>query len=239
MVDDRPASEPEASRGAGDLHLPAWRRKTDGEARLYVASTVLLAIALQLVLPAKLGIRPKYLIPGLEIAVLAALVIANPGRLTRRSGALRGLGLLLLGLVILANVVSAALLIDDLLHSRGPAGDPLQLLTSAGNIYLTNVIAFGLLYWEFDRGGPVARTYADKQHPDFLFPQMSSPELALPHWEPTILDYLYLSLTNATAFSPTDTMPLSRSAKVTMGLQSIVSLMTIGLAIARVTNILK
>lgn len=84
-----------------------------------------------------------------------------------------------------------------------------------------------------------SRAYADKQHPDFLFPQMSSPELAPSHWEPTILDYLYLSLTNATAFSPTDTMPMSRSAKVAMGLQSIVSLMTIGLAIARVTNILK
>ncbi len=239
MADDQPAPASDASRGVGDVQLPAWRRKTDGEPRVYVALTVLLAIALQLVLPARLGIRPKYLIPGLETAVLAALVIANPGRFTRRSAALRGLGLLLLGLVILANVVSAALLIDDLLHSRGPAGDPLRLLTSAGDIYLTNVIAFGLLYWEFDRGGPVARAHADKQHPDFLFPQMSSPELAPPHWEPTILDYLYLSLTNATAFSPTDTMPMSRSAKVAMGLQSIVSLMTVGLAIARVTNILK
>lgn len=239
MADDQPTPEAEATRDDNQLHLPAWRRKTDGEPRLYVALTVLVAIALQLVLPAKLGIRPKYLIPGLETAVLVALMITNPGRFTRRSGALRGLGLLLLGLVILANVVSAALLIDDLLHSRGPAGDPIQLLTSAGDIYLTNIIAFGLLYWEFDRGGPVARTHADEQHPDFLFPQMSSPDLAPTHWEPTILDYVYLSLTNATAFSPTDTMPMSRSAKVSMGLQSIVSLMTIGLAIARVTNILK
>ena len=239
MAGDQPPYETGASHGESDLDLPAWRRKTDGEPRIYVALTILVAIALQQLLPARLGIRPKYLMPGLEAAVLAALMITNPGRFTRRSAALRGLGLLLLGLVILANVVSAALLIDDLLHSRGPTGNPIQLLTSAGDIYLTNVIAFGLLYWEFDRGGPVARTHADRPHPDFLFPQMSNPDLAPPHWEPFILDYVYLSLTNATAFSPTDTLPLSKSAKTAMGLQSIVSLVTIGLAIARVTNILK
>jgi len=96
-----------------------------------------------------------------------------------------------------------------------------------------------LLYWELDRRGPVARAHADVAHPDFMFPQMTNPDLARPHWEPQTLDYLYLSLTNATAFSPTDTMPLTRSAKAFMGLQSAVALVTVGLAIARVTNILK
>lgn len=228
-----------SGRQETDHGLPAWQRKTDGEARLPVACVVLLAIALQLVLPAKLGIRPKYLLPGLETAVLIALVIANPRRFTKRSNGLRALGLFLLGLVIVANVASAGLLIDDLLRSRGPAGNPIQLLTSAGDIYLTNILAFGLLYWELDRGGPVARTHGDVQHPDYLFPQMTSPHLAPVHWEPSILDYVYVSLTNATAFSPTDTMPMSARAKATMGLQSLVSLLTVGLAIARVTNILK
>lgn len=239
MIDDVPV--PTTDQGHIDhlLHVPAWRRKTDGEPRIYVTTTVVLAVALQIILPPRLGIRPRYLIPSLEAAVLVALMFSSPKRFTLRSTMLRGLGLLLLALVIVANVVSAVLLIDDLLHSRGPASDPVQLLTSAGDIYLTNIIAFGLLYWELDRGGPVARTYADKQHPDFVFPQMATPDLVPRHWEPTIVDYLYLSLTNATAFSPTDTMPYTRPAKAAMGVQSIVALVTIGLAVARVTNILK
>ena len=221
--------------GAG----PAWRRRTDGERRWPVAVAVLVAIALQLVLPARLGLRPKYLIPGLEAALLVALVVANPGRFTDRNRLLRPGGPALLVLVIAANTVSAGLLINDLLRSRGPVTDATALLTSAGDVYLTNIIAFGLLYWEFDRGGPVARAHADVPHPDFMFPQMTNPDLAPTHWEPQIVDYLYLSLTNATAFSPTDTMPLTRHAKTAMGLQSAIALVTIGLAIARVANILK
>jgi len=219
--------------------VPAWRRKTDGEQRWPAALTVLAAIALQLVLPSRLGLHPKYLLPGLETALLIALVVANPGRFNTRSRLLRAGGLVMIGLVIAANAVSAGLLISDLLHSRGPTTNASSLLTSAGDIYLTNIIAFGLLYWEVDRRGPVARAHADVAHPDFMFPQMTNPDLARPHWEPQILDYLYLSLTNATAFSPTDTMPLTRPAKAFMGLQSAVALVTVGLAIARVTNILK
>ncbi|GAC1444487.1 MAG: hypothetical protein NVS3B26_05960 [Mycobacteriales bacterium] len=237
-MDDDPVATA-AGQPAQPHVLPAWRRKTGGEPRVYVTFAVLIAVVLQLVLPAHLGIRPKYLLPGLEAAVLGILVVANPGRFTRRSGVLRGLGVILLVLIIAANVVSAALLINDLLHSRGPSTNPLQLLKTAGDIYLTNIIAFGLLYWETDRGGPVARAHADEQHPDFLFPQMASPQLAPSHWEPMILDYLYLSLTNATAFSPTDTMPMTRTAKSAMGVQSLVSLIIVGLAVARVTNILK
>ena len=143
-----------------------------------------------------------------------------------------------MALVIVANGVSAELLISDLLHASGPVKSPQSLLGSAGAIYLTNIIAFGLLYWEFDRGGPVARAYADVEHPDFLFPQMINPTVAPAHWEPHIVDYLYLSLTNATAFSPTDTMPLTPKAKIFMSVQSGVALITVGLAIARVANIL-
>src|SRR5919108_506861 len=95
-----------------------------------------------------------------------------------------------------------------------------RLMVNGGSIYLTNIIAFALWYWELDRGGPAARTHGIKYYPDFLFPQMSSPDLAPPDWEPTFVDYLYLSFTNATAFSPTDVMPLRRWAKLTMLLQS-------------------
>lgn len=218
---------------------PAWRRTTLGEQRWPAVVVVLAAIALQLVLPSRLGLHPKYLIPGLATALLIALVVANPGRFNKRSRPLRLGGLALTVLVIGANGVSAALLISDLLISKGPTRDAAALLTSAGDIYLTNIIAFGLLYWEIDRGGPVARAHALVPHPDFMFPQMTNPDLAGPHWEPQIVDYLYLSLTNATAFSPTDTMPLTRFAKALMGAQSAVALVTIGLAIARVANILK
>ena len=218
---------------------PAWRRPSQGEARLPVALTVLAAIALQLVLPSRLGLQPKYLVPGLETALLIALTVANPRRLNKRSRALRLGGVALIALVILTNGFSAGLLIIDLLESRGPATTAGELLSSAGDIYLTNIIAFGLLYWELDRGGPVARAHADIPHPDFMFPQMINPDLAPVHWEPRITDYLYLSLTNATAFSPTDTMPLSPKAKVLMGVQSSIALITVGLAIARVANILK
>ena len=200
---------------------------------------VLAAIALQLVLPSRLGLQPKYLVPGLETALLIALVVANPRRLNKRSRPLRLGGLALIALVILTNGFSAGLLIIDLLQSRGPTTSAGELLSSAGDIYLTNIIAFGLLYWELDRGGPVARAHADIPHPDFMFPQMTNPNMAPAHWEPHITDYLYLSLTNATAFSPTDTMPMTAKAKFLMGVQSSIALMTIGLAIARVVNILK
>ena len=114
-----------------------------------------------------------------------------------------------------------------------------SLLATGAAIWFTNVIAFGLWYWEFDRGGPVARAYARQILPDFLFVQMQNPELAPVEWEPGFLDYFYLSFTNATAFSPTDVMPLSRWAKLTMMTQALVSLVTLALVIARAVNILK
>jgi uncharacterized membrane protein len=112
------------------------------------------------------------------------------------------------------------------------------LLITGAAIWLTNVIVFSLWYWELDRGGPVARAHATRAHPDFLFAQMQNPELAPSDWEPGFADYLYLSFTNATAFSPTDVLPLSRWAKLTMMLQSAVSLATVALVIARAVNIL-
>jgi uncharacterized membrane protein len=105
-------------------------------------------------------------------------------------------------------------------------------------VYFTNLIAFGLWYWELDRGGPAARAHGVKAYPDFLFPQMSTPDLAPAEWEPAFIDYLYVSFTNATAFSPTDVMPLTRWAKLTMALQSAVALVVVAMVIARAVNIL-
>jgi hypothetical protein len=222
-----------------DFCLPAWRRRTRGEKRWPVTITVTVAIVLQLLLPDQLSLHPlpSYLLPALEGALGVGLIIANPVRFERQSVALRWASLVLILLITTANAASAVLLIREILtRSAGSSAGP--LLASGAAIWVTNVIAFGLWYWEFDRGGPVHRAHGTFQYPDLLFPQMTVDELTPPDWEPQFIDYLYLSFTNATAFSPTDVMPMARWAKLTMAVQSAVSLGLGALVIARAVNIL-
>jgi uncharacterized membrane protein len=221
-----------------EVHLPAWLRSTRGEQRLPVTVAVLIAIVLQIELPRRFALQPHLLLPGLEIALAAGLIAANPTRIDRESRLLRAVSVTLIAAISVANTISALRLVYELLH--GTAGDNAAALLSTGAaIWGTNVIVFGLWYWELDRGGPVARAHARKTYPDFLFVQMQAPELAPPEWEPAFVDYLYLSFTNATAFSPTDVMPLSRWAKMMMLVQSGVSLVAMVLVVARAVNILK
>jgi uncharacterized membrane protein len=232
--------EPEiqATRRAGQRIVPAWRRATAGEPRWQASVAIAVAIVLQFVVPDRLSMGPGSLLPAAEAILLAGLLIANPGRIDRQSRHLRSVSLGLIAVMSLANAASAAQLIVGVV--RGTAGhDAGELLLVGGAIWLTNVVVFALWYWELDRGGPVARSMATQQHLDFLFPQMTSPELVAPDWEPQFPDYFYLSFTNATAFSPTDTLPLTRWAKMLMLLQSAVSLSTVALVIARAINILK
>jgi hypothetical protein len=113
------------------------------------------------------------------------------------------------------------------------------LLVTGAVIWLTNVVVFALWYWEFDRGGPVARALNTKQYPDFQFSHMvSPPDQVPPDWEPAFPDYLYLAFTNASAFSPTDVMPMSRWAKLAMTVQSVISIVTVALVVARAVGIL-
>jgi uncharacterized membrane protein len=219
--------------------VPAWRRPTQGEARWQAALAVAIAVALQYPLPGRLVlVHPVWLLPTLQGLLLIALVTANPRRIDTESRAIRLLGLTLAFLLSLANAWSVARLVVDLV--QGTEGNtPGPLLVTGATIWLINVIVFGLWYWEFDRGGPVARARADRMYPDFQFVQMASPDLAPPGWEPTFGDYLYLSFTNATAFSPTDTMPLSRWAKMAMTAQATVSIVTLALVVARAVNILR
>jgi uncharacterized membrane protein len=220
-------------------HVPAWLRPTAAEPAWPIAAAVVVAIILQLVLPRQLSLSPRELLPGLEAGLLFALVTANPKRLRREHRALRAATNAMIGLITLANAASAALLAHRLVSGQAGNDSASDLLLSGGSIYLTNIIAFGLWYWEHDRGGPFARSAARQHHPDFLFPQMAAPDLASHDWEPRFLDYLYLSFTNATAFSPTDTLPMSRWAKALMAAQSAVSLVTVALVVARAVNILK
>jgi uncharacterized membrane protein len=232
----RPAHGHDAGGGRA---APAWRRVTRGEARWQVAIATAVAIALQFPLPGRLVLlRPTWLLPGLQALLFVALVLANPGRVDRQSRVIRLLGLTLAGILSVANAWSAGRLVLGLVHGT-EGNDATSLLVSGGAIWVTNVIVFALWYWEFDRGGPVARANATRLYPDFQFVQMVTPELAPPHWEPAFGDYLYLSFTNATAFSPTDVMPLSRWAKSAMMVQSAVSIVTVALVIARAVNILR
>jgi uncharacterized membrane protein len=218
--------------------LPAWRQVTEGEPRWPVSLAVTAAIAMQMSLPDRVATQPRWLLPALAAVLLVALIVSNPRRITRRSPVLRIGSMVLIGVISLANAWSAARLIAGLIHG-GRWQDAGPLLLAGAAIWLTNIIVFALWYWELDRGGPAARATAPRPYPDFLFPQMQSPELAPDNWVPTFTDYLYVSFTNATAFSPTDVMPLSRWAKLTMLLHSMVSVMTVALVIARAVNILK
>lgn len=218
--------------------IPAWRSVTEGEPRWPVSLGILAAIAMQVALPDHLAPHPRWVLPALEFILLVGLISANPGRIERRSAPLRTASMALIALISMANAWSAGRLIRGLVQGTEHQS-PAHLLTSGTAIWLTNVIVFCLWYWELDRGGPVARALALRPHPDFLFPQMTSPELAPAHWEPAFVDYLYLSFTNATAFSPTDVLPLSAWAKLTMMVQSGVSLATVALVIARAVNILQ
>lgn len=221
----------------GEPSAPAWRRATPGEARWPVSVAMAAAIALQVALPNELSVASRFLLPAVEAAILVVLLAINPRRIDRVSRPLRLLGLALIAVASLANGYSAVVLILGLVNgSQGKTAGP--LLASGGAIYLTNVLVFALWYWELDRGGPASRALALRTNPDFLFPQMATPHIADPDWEPRFADYLYVSFTNATAFSPTDTMPLTRWAKMTMLLQSTIALVTIALVIARVVNIL-
>ena len=234
------AAGPGVPAGAGGPGVaPAWMRPTDGEARWQTALAVAVAVALQYPLPGRLVlVHPVWLLPTLQGLLLIALVMANPKRINIESRAIRFLGLTLAALLSLANAYSVARLVYDLVQGT-EGSNPGQLLVTGGTIWLVNVIVFALWYWEFDRGGPVARANGVRPYPDFQFVQMVSPNLAPPGWEPAFSDYLYLSFTNATAFSPTDTMPLSRWAKLGMTIQASVSILTVALVVARAVNILK
>ncbi|HEY6795852.1 MAG TPA: hypothetical protein VI248_14325 [Kineosporiaceae bacterium] len=218
--------------------VPAWRRVTDGEPRLPVTIAVAFMIIMQALLPDRLTLTANWVMPVVETLILVVLFASNPRRVTHASRWLRLLSLGLIALASLANAWSAVSLVVGLVNGR-EGQDAGPLLITGGNIWLTNVVVFALWYWDLDRGGPGARARNERAKPDFLFPEMASADLADADWEPHFVDYLYLAYTNATAFSPTDTLPFSRWSKLAMMLQSAVSLATGALVIARAVNILR
>lgn len=216
----------------------AWRSVTTEEPRVQVTAAVIVAIGLMLTLPARVASRPRWVLPGLAALLLIGVFLAKSARLERRARVLRIASLSLIAVMSLSNATSGGRLIVDLVRAKG-VQDPTQLLLTGGAIWLTNVIVFGLWYWDFDRGGPAERAAGTQPYPDLVFPQMTNPELAPAEWEPGFIDYLYTSFTNAMAFSPTDVMPMTRWAKLTMLTQSLISVVILVLVIARAVNILK
>jgi len=196
---------------------------------------LIVAIALELFLDKSLVVGPKLLIAGLELLLVFGIGLTEPHRETRISRARRDVSLALIALISLANATSMALVARDLISGSTVAGK--TLLASAGAIFITNIIMFSLWYWELDSPGLTGIRKHDSR-PKFDFPQMESVLPENKGWEPTYTDYLYLSITNASAFSPTDTMPLTHSAKALMSLQALVSLVAVVLVTARAVNIL-
>jgi hypothetical protein len=227
----------EMDRIEKDVLAPAWRRHTTAERRWPAAIAVAVLVALQWVLPHRLTMGPRWLLPVIEIVLAVVLVAADPARVRRDTPALRMIALGLVGLASLGTAWSVAMLVRDIVTGYD-TGSAAHLLGVGGGIYVMNVLTFAVWFWELDRGGPVARSLGTDPYPDFLFPPMTSPDMAHKEWEPRFADYLYVAFTNATAFSPTDTLPLTRGAKFGMAIESAIALATAALVVAKAVNAL-
>lgn len=199
----------------------------------HVQLALVIAIVLQLSLNTELTLGPKYVMAGLEVALLVLLAIIKPKEKPNAMHLRHTLAILLIALISAANISSLILVVHSLFGSNLVSGK--ELIISGLTIFLTNIIIFGLWYWELDSNG-VQGQDTNVEPVDFLFPQMSMGSVR--SWRPTFFDYLYVSVTNASAFSPTDTLPLTHRAKLLMSTQSIASLMTVILVTARAVNIL-
>lgn len=215
---------------------PHWHRPHLGEHRWPVLLVISLVIVLQYSLPHNLSLSIQPLVCYVEAALLLVLLAINPRRISSHVPTTQVIGIVLVAITTLSNTASAIKLINAIITQN--VTDARSLLGFGGSIWITNVVVFGLWYWELDRGGPGKRAEAVHPYPDFIFPQMSDPLYAPQTWHPNFFDYLYTSFTNASAFSPTDVMPLTRWAKMLMLFQSMTALLMVGLVFARAVNIL-
>ena len=202
-----------------------------------MAMAVLVAAAMQFALPNRHVLKPTFLFPTVELLLLVVLMIGDPGRIDRRSPLLHRLTLVLIAAMSLDNLAAVVELIGAIIRNDKQETGTV-LLATGGAIWLTNVIAFSLWYWMLDRGGPAERANQTGIAPAFVFAEMVSPEFVRGDWAPEYVDYLWLSFTNATAFSPTDTMPVTHWAKMLMFLEAAISLVVAVMVIARAVNIL-
>jgi hypothetical protein len=199
--------------------------------------SVVFVIVLISALPERLSALPGWVFPGVLTVLLIALIATDPGAITKTGRVLRWLSIALVGAMAAAALSATVLLIHDLVEGSPITADASTLLETGSSVWVINIVAFALLYWEFDCGGPARRAHEMPPHPDFGFPQQFAPEVARPDWRPQFVDYLYLGVTNAVAFSPTDAMPLVSWAKLAMAIEAVISLVILGLVIARAVNV--
>ena len=204
-----------------------------------MAVAALTAVGLHQLMPADFRVSPHWMYPAFMVAFLIVLVVGDPGRIDRRRRWLQVTTGLMIGMITLVNAFSAGRLVVGIL-TRGRSFDTAgQLLLIGGIVFLINVIAFALWFWDLDGGGPAARLAGGREyHTAFLFPEMTVPELVRPPWYPQFIDYLALSFNTATAFGPTDVAAIRRWAKVMMIAESLISLALATLVVARAVNIL-
>ena len=243
------------SRPTGIPLVPLASEEELGESPLWPVLAVICAAGLYATLPARFITGPgstgafsvaRWLVPALTILLLAPLALSVPKQrllqsAQERASALRVsrriASLAVIALITVANATAIVLLARLLVN--GSHVEARVLLRAGIHMWCTNVLVFGLWFWQLDRGGPLARRLDPPRTPDFVFPQQMAPEFAAPGWQPQFVDYLYVSFTNATAFSPTDTMPFSRWAKLLMILESAASLLLAIMVAARAVNILQ
>lgn len=206
------------------------------ESRWPATAATLVAVALYITLPAKLTVGPGWIIPALEVLLVIPLTLRVPRREAEEARLVRLASMALIALINVANIGSLVLLVRTILTGTGLGGA--ELLAAGAQIWLTLIIVFGLWYWELDGGGPAVRGRAGAKIPDFLFPQVASHEIGQPDWQPRFLDYLYVAFTDATAFSPTDSMPLTHRAKALMMAEALCSITTILMVVGRAVSIL-
>jgi uncharacterized membrane protein len=210
-----------------------------GESRWPMALAVLAVGVMRLFLPPELRVSDA---SGLFLVVIVVMVVAlilgDPGRIDREVRWLRLLTGALIAVITLVNAGSSVRLVISIIYAEPFTQTARVLLACGGIIWLTNVIAFGLWYWDLDRGGAAARAAGSTARPAFLFPEMSNPDYVGEDWSPAFVDYLHLSFTTATAFSPTDVSPLKPWAKVMMMSEEAISMALGILVVARAVNIL-
>jgi len=230
------ATEPKpASRPLVELAPPVGR----GERWWPVALAIIVVAGLHVILPTRYRVQPAWVVPAVLLTLLAVLIAADPGRIDRQKTWLRVITSAVIAFITLANLFAAVRLVVDILtNNKLYARNPAALLATGGVIWVTNVVAFSLWYWDLDRGGAAARAHHPDKNPAFVFPEMQHSEYVAAGWVPRFVDYLSLGFWTAMAFSPTDISAIKPWAKLLMMLEAAGSLALAALVIARAINIL-
>jgi len=229
-TEQRPAPEPGTGRALPD---------GPGEHWWPIAAAIIVVAGLHVALPARYRVQPAWLFPTVLLVLLAVLIIGDPGRIDRQKAWLRIVTSAVIAVITLANLLAAARLVVEILtNNKLFANHPGGLLAAGAVIWATNVIAFGLWYWDLDRGGAAARAHHPYDNPAFVFPEMQHTDYVPANWVPRFVDYLSLAFWTATAISPTDISAIKPWSKLLMMMEAAGSIVLAALVIARAINVL-